>query len=166
MHPKTDWLWPLRKQASELRSATLEILAMEDMLKSLIIGGHKLLWSDDKDRFPLRFIAIIQPKLGDSMGNQLEQSDLVSFKELLGANSIQVDTAVQLEIEKGFFAEQEFFTKLWKRFKLSIKDMNDRDENNLALIDALIIDILNDLTLEGGWALPIWMRVNFKHFSW
>ena len=27
MHPKTDWLWPLRKQASELRSATLEILA-------------------------------------------------------------------------------------------------------------------------------------------
>ena len=46
------------------------------------------------------------------MGNQLEQSDLVSFKELLGANSIQVDTAVQLEIEKGFFAEQEFFTKL------------------------------------------------------
>jgi hypothetical protein len=46
------------------------------------------------------------------MGNQLEQSDLVSFKELLMANSIQVDTAVQLFIEKRFFTEHEFFNKL------------------------------------------------------
>jgi hypothetical protein len=28
------------------------------------------------------------------------------------ANSIQVDAAVQLLIEQGFFTEQEFFTKL------------------------------------------------------
>jgi len=28
------------------------------------------------------------------------------------ANAIQVDTAVQLLIEKGFFTEDEFFTKM------------------------------------------------------
>ena len=46
------------------------------------------------------------------MGQKLADSELVSFKELLMANSIQVDTAVQLMIEKGFFTEQEFFSKL------------------------------------------------------
>ncbi len=38
--------------------------------------------------------------------------DLVSFKELLMANSFQVDAAVQLMIEKGFFTQDEFFAKL------------------------------------------------------
>jgi hypothetical protein len=33
-------------------------------------------------------------------------------KELLMANSIQVDAAVQLLIEKGFFTKNEFFDKL------------------------------------------------------
>ena len=46
------------------------------------------------------------------MAQQLDSSELVSFKELLIANSIQVDTAVQLLIEKGFFTQDEFFTKL------------------------------------------------------
>ena len=46
------------------------------------------------------------------MGQKLENSELVSFKELLMANSIQVDAAVQLLIEKGFFTEKEFFTKI------------------------------------------------------
>jgi hypothetical protein len=46
------------------------------------------------------------------MATKLDPSDLVTFKELLIANSIQIDTAVQLLIEKGFFSEQEFFTKL------------------------------------------------------
>ena len=36
-------------------------------------------------------------------------SEIVSFKELLMANSIQVDAAVQLLIEKGFFSKEEFF---------------------------------------------------------
>ena len=45
------------------------------------------------------------------MATPLDTNDLVSFKELLIANSIQVDTAVQLLIEKGFFTEAEFFTK-------------------------------------------------------
>ena len=48
------------------------------------------------------------------MATPLDPADLVSFKELLIANSIQVDTAVQLLIEKGFFTENEFFVKLKK----------------------------------------------------
>ena len=45
------------------------------------------------------------------MGRKLDDNELVDFKELLIANSIQVDTAVQLLIEKGFFTQDEFFTK-------------------------------------------------------
>jgi hypothetical protein len=46
------------------------------------------------------------------MAEKLDNSELVSFKELLMANSIQVDAAVQLLIEKGFFTQVEFFIKL------------------------------------------------------
>jgi len=46
------------------------------------------------------------------MAEKLDDSELVNFKELLMANSIQVDAAVQLLIEKGFFTQDEFFTKL------------------------------------------------------
>ena len=46
------------------------------------------------------------------MGQKLDDSDLVNFKELLMANSIQIDAAVQLLIEKGFFTQDDFFIKL------------------------------------------------------
>ncbi len=46
------------------------------------------------------------------MAQQLDSSELATFKELLMANSMQVHAAVQLLIEKGFFTEAEFFTKL------------------------------------------------------
>ncbi len=46
------------------------------------------------------------------MATPLDPNALVTFKELLMANSIQVDTAIQLLIEKGFFTEDEYFTKL------------------------------------------------------
>jgi hypothetical protein len=46
------------------------------------------------------------------MATKLDPSELVFFKELLIANSIQIDAPVQLLIEKGVFSEQEFFTKL------------------------------------------------------
>ena len=46
------------------------------------------------------------------MAKQLDPNELVTFKELQMANSMQVDTAVQLLIEKGFFTEQEYLTKL------------------------------------------------------
>ena len=46
------------------------------------------------------------------MAEKLSDKELVSFKEMLIANSIQVDTLAQLLIEKGIISEQEFFTKL------------------------------------------------------
>ncbi len=46
------------------------------------------------------------------MAQKLDNSELVSFKELLMANSIQVDALAQLMIEKGFITQDEFFTKL------------------------------------------------------
>jgi hypothetical protein len=46
------------------------------------------------------------------MATQLDPNELASFKELLMANSIELDGAVQLLIEKGLFTEQEFFTKM------------------------------------------------------
>ena len=46
------------------------------------------------------------------MAKKLDDSEVVTFKELLMANSIQVDAAVQLMIEKGFFTKDEFFAKL------------------------------------------------------
>ena len=46
------------------------------------------------------------------MAGKLNDKELVSFKEMLIANSIQVDALAQLLIEKEVFSEQEFFTKL------------------------------------------------------
>jgi hypothetical protein len=48
------------------------------------------------------------------MAKKLDPQELVSFKELLIANSIQIDAAVQLLIEKRFFTEAEYFSKLKK----------------------------------------------------
>ena len=47
-----------------------------------------------------------------TMGKAAKQSDLVSFKELLLANSIQIDALTQLLIETGLITEERFFTKL------------------------------------------------------
>ena len=46
------------------------------------------------------------------MDQQLDPSELVSFKELLISNSIQLDAMAQLLIEKGIFTQEEFFSKL------------------------------------------------------
>ena len=46
------------------------------------------------------------------MAQKIDDSEIASFNELLMANSIQVDAAVQLMIEKGFFTQDEFFRKL------------------------------------------------------
>jgi hypothetical protein len=46
------------------------------------------------------------------MAEKLDDKELVSYEELLTANSIQVDALAQLLIEKGFITEQEFFAKL------------------------------------------------------
>ena len=48
------------------------------------------------------------------MAQKLDKKDLVTFKELLMANSIQVDALCQLLIEKGIITEQELYEKLKK----------------------------------------------------
>jgi len=46
------------------------------------------------------------------MGKTVSAKELVEFKELLMANSIQVDAMAKLLIEKGVFTETEFFATL------------------------------------------------------
>jgi hypothetical protein len=48
----------------------------------------------------------------NQMAEKLDSNELVSFKELLMANSIQVDTMAMLLIDKGLITKDEFFTKL------------------------------------------------------
>ena len=45
------------------------------------------------------------------MAEKLDPEELVSFKEILMANSIQVDTLPQLLIEKDIIMKEEFFVK-------------------------------------------------------
>ncbi len=46
------------------------------------------------------------------MAQKLDDKELVTFEEMLMANSAQMDAAVQLLIEKGIFSKEEFFDKL------------------------------------------------------
>jgi hypothetical protein len=46
------------------------------------------------------------------MAQKLDDSEIVSFKELLMANSIQLDALAQLMIRKGFITKEEFFDML------------------------------------------------------
>ena len=46
------------------------------------------------------------------MAEKLNDSETVSYDELVLANTIQIDALSQLLIEKGLITEQEYFTKL------------------------------------------------------
>jgi len=46
------------------------------------------------------------------MAQQLDPNEIVTFKEMLMANSVMVDALAQVLIEKGVFNEKEFFIKL------------------------------------------------------
>ncbi len=46
------------------------------------------------------------------MAEKLDENELVSFKELLMANSIQVDALAQLLIEEGIITPEKFLHKL------------------------------------------------------
>jgi hypothetical protein len=46
------------------------------------------------------------------MAQILDEKELVSFKEMLMANSIMVDALVQLLMAKGLFTEEELYGKL------------------------------------------------------
>lgn len=50
---------------------------------------------------PLYYIASISSPGGISMAQKLDPAELVEFKELLMANSVQTDALAQLLIEKG-----------------------------------------------------------------
>ena len=43
------------------------------------------------------------------MAEQLDQDELVSFRELLISNTIQLDVVTQVLIEKGIITDEEFF---------------------------------------------------------
>jgi len=43
---------------------------------------------------------------------ELDPNEIVEFKELLMANTIQIDTMFQLLIQKGFFTEAEYLDKM------------------------------------------------------
>lgn len=45
------------------------------------------------------------------MAQQLDPNEMVTFKEMLMANSVMVDTLAQVLIEKEVINEKEFFTK-------------------------------------------------------
>ena len=48
------------------------------------------------------------------MAEQLDPDELVSFRELLISNTIQLDVVTRVLIEKGIITEDEFFVKLKK----------------------------------------------------
>jgi hypothetical protein len=57
------------------------------------------------------------------IAEQLDPNEMVSFRELLIANSIQVDALVMLMIDKGFITKDEYFTKLKQvQMEYKIKD--------------------------------------------
>jgi hypothetical protein len=58
------------------------------------------------------------------MAEKLDPSELVSFKELLMANSMQVDAVTQLLIEKGIFTKEDFFDML-KQVQMEYKSKDD-----------------------------------------
>lgn len=49
---------------------------------------------------------------GALMATDTETSELATFKDLLMANSLQVDAVAQLLIDKGVFTKEEFFDML------------------------------------------------------
>jgi hypothetical protein len=46
------------------------------------------------------------------MAEKLDPNEVVSFKELLTANAIQIDALSQLLMEKEIITDEEYFTKL------------------------------------------------------
>ena len=46
------------------------------------------------------------------MAELSDSKDIVELKELLMANTIQIDTMYQLIIQKGYFSEAEFLDKM------------------------------------------------------
>ena len=57
------------------------------------------------------------------MAEKLDQSELDSFREILVANSIQVDAMAMLLIDKGLITKDDFHTKL-KQMQVEYRSKN------------------------------------------
>ena len=57
------------------------------------------------------------------MVQRIDENEIVSSKELLMANSIQVDVLAQLLIEEGIISQEKFFDKL-KQVQASYQKTN------------------------------------------
>ena len=58
------------------------------------------------------------------MAQLLDQDELVSFRELLISNTIQLDVVTRVLIEKGIITDEEFFDKL-KQVQMEYKSKAD-----------------------------------------
>ena len=58
------------------------------------------------------------------MAKKLDQDELVSSRELLISNTIQLDTVSRLLIEKGIITDEEFFDKL-KQVQMEYKSKDN-----------------------------------------
>lgn len=58
------------------------------------------------------------------MAEQLDQDELVSFRELLISNTVQLDTISRVLIEKGIITDEEFFDKL-KQVQMEYKSKDN-----------------------------------------
>ena len=61
---------------------------------------------------------------GLKMAEQLDQDELVSFRELLISNTIQLDVVSRVLIEKGIITDEEFFDKL-KQVQMEYKSKDN-----------------------------------------
>ena len=77
------------------------------------------------------------------MATKLDQSEIVTFQELLMSNVIALDAVTKLLIEKGFFTEAEFFAKLkekehyWSQYNKSVACTPNRRLIPLQLLQEL-----------------------------
>jgi len=55
--------------------------------------------------------AALDPE-GSAKSEKIEPGEMETFKDLLLANSLQIDAVAQLLIEKGVFSKEEFFEML------------------------------------------------------
>ena len=62
------------------------------------------------------------------MAQSLDPSDIVTYRELIITNSIQLDTITQLLIEKGIISYDEFTAKL-KQVQAEYISRRDNHEN-------------------------------------
>ena len=58
------------------------------------------------------------------MAHKLDPKELVDFRQMVMANTIQVDTMYQLLIQKGYFTEEEFLDKMKEVQTLFMKGKN------------------------------------------